>query len=285
MASKSWRPAGADVILMNMQYSPRTESMIASRPMSRTCVVARDREVPFFDRLAIMRHWSETGAFDLYAATKKHRQWRNASMIASDARLPLCIIDAAHLAPLKQRRNDEDNQTPPLFCFPQLAVAAHCCRRSRVFCVAHARTRFKPRRARAPAAAPTELTRLDRPLARTARKLAAGKPIKIVAIGSSSTAGAGASSPADVLSEPLAVELKQPSRSANHGAQPRHQRRGSPRHAGAARTRRVSRKSPISCSGRSAPIRCLRDHPLAPAGTLIEEGSTQHQADRRRRRS
>ena len=32
--------------------------------------VAREREVPLFDRLAIMRHWYDTGAIDLYAATK-----------------------------------------------------------------------------------------------------------------------------------------------------------------------------------------------------------------------
>src|SRR3954469_15099972 len=43
---------------------------------------------------------------------------------------------------------------------------------------------------------PAELARLDQPLIRSARRLAAGLPITIVAIGSSSTAGAGASSPA-----------------------------------------------------------------------------------------
>ena len=32
--------------------------------------VAREREVPVFDRLAIMRHWYDAGQFDLYAATK-----------------------------------------------------------------------------------------------------------------------------------------------------------------------------------------------------------------------
>ena len=32
--------------------------------------VAREREVPVFDRLAIMRHWYKSGQFDLYAATK-----------------------------------------------------------------------------------------------------------------------------------------------------------------------------------------------------------------------
>jgi lysophospholipase L1-like esterase len=63
--------AGADVILMNMQYSPRTESMIALGPYSDTMrVVAQARGVPLFDRLGIMRYWSDHGAFDLYAAGK-----------------------------------------------------------------------------------------------------------------------------------------------------------------------------------------------------------------------
>jgi GDSL-like Lipase/Acylhydrolase family len=60
---------GADVILMNMQYSPRTETMIAVGPYADVIrVVAQHFDTPLFDRLGIMRHWSETGAFDLYAA-------------------------------------------------------------------------------------------------------------------------------------------------------------------------------------------------------------------------
>ncbi|MGB6538306.1 MAG: SGNH/GDSL hydrolase family protein [Xanthobacteraceae bacterium] len=50
--------------------------------------------------------------------------------------------------------------------------------------------------------------RFDHPLLHTARRLAAGKPLIIVAIGSSSTAGAGASSPAASYPSRLAVELK-----------------------------------------------------------------------------
>ncbi len=62
---------GADVILMNMQYSPRTESMFALGGYANNMRwVAREREVPLFDRLAIMRHWYDNGAIDLYAATK-----------------------------------------------------------------------------------------------------------------------------------------------------------------------------------------------------------------------
>lgn len=56
---------------------------------------------------------------------------------------------------------------------------------------------------------PLDLVRLAHPLSRVAQKLAAGEPITIVAIGSSSTAGAFASSPAASYPSRLAVELKQ----------------------------------------------------------------------------
>ncbi len=58
-----------------------------------------------------------------------------------------------------------------------------------------------------PCSAPAELAKLGQPLTRTARLLAGGLPIKVVAIGSSSTAGAGASSPAASYPSRLAVEL------------------------------------------------------------------------------
>jgi acyl-CoA thioesterase I len=57
--------------------------------------------------------------------------------------------------------------------------------------------------------APAEFSRLDRPLIATARRLASGQPLTIVAIGSSSTAGAGASSPAASYPSRLAAELKE----------------------------------------------------------------------------
>jgi acyl-CoA thioesterase I len=55
---------------------------------------------------------------------------------------------------------------------------------------------------------PAALTHFDRPLVHTMRRLANGQPLTIVAIGSSSTAGAGASSPAATYPSRLAVELR-----------------------------------------------------------------------------
>jgi acyl-CoA thioesterase I len=55
---------------------------------------------------------------------------------------------------------------------------------------------------------PAEAARFIHPLVHTARRLAGGGPLVIVAIGSSSTAGAGASSPAASYPSRLAEELK-----------------------------------------------------------------------------
>ncbi len=54
---------------------------------------------------------------------------------------------------------------------------------------------------------PPDYARFDLPLRRTARQLAAGRPIKIVAVGSSSTFGAGASKPYNSYPSRLAAEL------------------------------------------------------------------------------
>jgi lysophospholipase L1-like esterase len=58
-----------------------------------------------------------------------------------------------------------------------------------------------------PCKAPTTLTDLEQPLPNTSARLAAGEPVKIIAIGSSSTAGAGASMPAASFPSRLAIEL------------------------------------------------------------------------------
>ena len=66
------RSAGADVVLINPQYSPRTESMIALGTYAENMRwVALQQEVPLFDRFSIMKLWADLGTFDLYSATKK----------------------------------------------------------------------------------------------------------------------------------------------------------------------------------------------------------------------
>ncbi|MGB7689398.1 MAG: SGNH/GDSL hydrolase family protein, partial [Pseudolabrys sp.] len=57
--------------------------------------------------------------------------------------------------------------------------------------------------------APFSMIRFTNPLVRVAQKLKSGEPITIVAIGSSSTAGTGATSSAASYPSRLAVELTQ----------------------------------------------------------------------------
>lgn len=93
----------ADVVLINMQYSPRTEAMIQLGTYADNMrVVARDRDVPLFDRLGLMRYWNDNGSFDLYAAAKD-------SALASQVHdclgraLAALVIEAAHLDKLDSK--------------------------------------------------------------------------------------------------------------------------------------------------------------------------------------
>src|SRR5579859_170324 len=89
--------AGVDVVLMNMQYSPRTESVVALAAYADGMRwVAREREVPVYDRLAIMRHWYDAGQFDLYKPTKDMKTAKSVHDCLGRA-LGSTIIDAAHL--------------------------------------------------------------------------------------------------------------------------------------------------------------------------------------------
>jgi hypothetical protein len=66
------RSAGVDVVLINAQYGPCTESMIALGTYAENIRwVALQQEVPVFDRFSIMKLWVDLGTFDLYSATKK----------------------------------------------------------------------------------------------------------------------------------------------------------------------------------------------------------------------
>lgn len=59
--------AGTDVLLMNLQYSPRMETMLSASPYNDTMrVAAQEHDIPLFDRFSIMRHWNDAGDFDLF---------------------------------------------------------------------------------------------------------------------------------------------------------------------------------------------------------------------------
>jgi ABC-type amino acid transport substrate-binding protein len=94
--------AGTDVILMNLQYSPRTETMISAAPyIDNMRVVAQQHDVPLFDRFAVMRHWNEQGDFDLFSATHGIELAKRVHDCIGRA-LSKFVIDAAHIGPAQQ---------------------------------------------------------------------------------------------------------------------------------------------------------------------------------------
>lgn len=94
--------AGTDVVLMNLQYSPRTETMISGSPyLDNMRVVAQQHDVPLFDRFAIMRHWNESGDFDLFSASHGLELAKRVHGCLGRA-LSKFVIDAAHLDQAQQ---------------------------------------------------------------------------------------------------------------------------------------------------------------------------------------
>jgi hypothetical protein len=94
--------AGADVILMNLQYSPRTETMISAPPyLDNMRVVAQQHDVPLFDRFAIMRQWNDSGDFDLFSTFHGVELAKRVHDCLGRA-LSKFVIDAAHLSPAQQ---------------------------------------------------------------------------------------------------------------------------------------------------------------------------------------
>jgi lysophospholipase L1-like esterase len=94
--------AGTDVVLMNLQYSPRTETMISAPPyLDNMRVVAQQHDVPLFDRFAIMHQWNDAGDFDLFSAFHGIELAKRVHDCLGRA-LSKFVIDAAHLDPAQQ---------------------------------------------------------------------------------------------------------------------------------------------------------------------------------------
>ena len=95
--------AGADVVLMNLQYSPRTETMISVPPyLDNMKVVAQEHDVPLFDRFAIMRQWNDQGQFDLFSPSRGPELAKQVHDCLGRA-LAQFVIDAAHVGPAQQQ--------------------------------------------------------------------------------------------------------------------------------------------------------------------------------------
>jgi hypothetical protein len=97
--------AGVDVVLVNLQYSPRTETMTSAPPyLDNMRVVAQQHDIPLFDRFAIMRHWNDSGDFDLFSATPGVELAKRVHACLGRA-LSKFVIDAAHLDQAQQNSN------------------------------------------------------------------------------------------------------------------------------------------------------------------------------------
>lgn len=70
--------AGADVIMVGPQFSPRTDFAFEVSPYNSTLRwAARTAGVPFFDRYALMRFWAEDRIFDLDAVRPEPSLYEN----------------------------------------------------------------------------------------------------------------------------------------------------------------------------------------------------------------
>src|SRR5271170_8335451 len=119
---------------------------------------------------------------------------------------------------------------------------------------------------------PPELARFNHALRHTARRLASGEPLTIVAIGSSSTAGAGATSPAASYPSRLAAELAQrfPGHDItvlNRGVNGEETEQTLARFETA-----VIAAHPVLVLWQVGTNSVLRDHPLKPHSVLLHEG-------------
>ena len=96
------RNAGTDVVLINLQHSPRTETMISAPPyLDSMRVVAQQHNVPLFDRFAIMRHWNDAGDFDLFSTVHGPDMAKRVHACLGRA-LSKFVLDAARLDQAQQ---------------------------------------------------------------------------------------------------------------------------------------------------------------------------------------
>ena len=94
--------AGTDVVLINLQYSPRTETMISVPPyLDNMRVAAQQHDVPLFDRFGIMRHWNDAGDFDLFSTVHGPDMAKRVHACLGRA-LSKFVLDAARLDQAQQ---------------------------------------------------------------------------------------------------------------------------------------------------------------------------------------
>ncbi|EKS33313.1 SGNH/GDSL hydrolase family protein [Afipia clevelandensis] len=95
--------AGPDVLMMNLQYNPRMETMLSVGPYNDTIrVAAQQHEVPVFDRFSIMRHWNDAGDFDLFGSVHGYGMAKRVHDCIGRA-LAAMIVEASRINPAELR--------------------------------------------------------------------------------------------------------------------------------------------------------------------------------------
>ncbi|MES2601407.1 MAG: SGNH/GDSL hydrolase family protein [Pseudomonadota bacterium] len=95
--------AGSEVLLINLQYNPRMETMLSVGPYNDTIrVVAQQHEVPMFDRFSIMRHWNDAGDFDLFGSVHGYGMAKRVHDCIGRA-LSAMVVEASRVNPAELR--------------------------------------------------------------------------------------------------------------------------------------------------------------------------------------
>ena len=98
--------AGADVILINPQYSPRTETMISAPPyLDNMRVVAQEHDVPLFDRFAHHAQLDRSPGISICSVLFMAQSSPSAFTIASGVRCRNLLL--RWLIPSRRRRIEE----------------------------------------------------------------------------------------------------------------------------------------------------------------------------------
>lgn len=97
------KAASVDALLINLQYSPRIETMLPTAPyLDNIRAVAQQQDVPLFDRYSIMHNWNETGEFDLSNSSRSYTLARGVHDCLGRA-LASLVIAAAKLESVEPR--------------------------------------------------------------------------------------------------------------------------------------------------------------------------------------
>jgi hypothetical protein len=95
--------AGPDVLLINLQYNPRMETMLSVGPYNDTIrVVAQQHDVPMFDRFSIMRHWNDVGDFDLFGSAHGYGMAKRVHDCIGRS-LSAMVVEASRINPAELR--------------------------------------------------------------------------------------------------------------------------------------------------------------------------------------